>query len=287
MTRYLYPTVYAIGVAVALALAMAGCGLGEIDEGQSITELPEGLTGCRGHASSSIPSSGSYFLTSFGNGSDSGIMSCGTNTNHGSWYYAASRQRYGCGSHIQIEANGKCVVAKTDDYGPDVCVENAAGGPIIDASPLVSEHLFGVSSAGWSDRLRVHVTEVPTSTPLGPCSGGGSPPPPSPPPPPPQPSGSCHSSTLSAYVPAATCVQSASDQSWYTCQGGAWVAGQHSCAISYAWCYSSTLSAYEPPRTCVQSARDSVWYQCTADGWSSPVAGGAGPLGTCSSSHPL
>src|SRR5262245_34024402 len=243
MTRYLYPTVYAIGVAVALALAMAGCGLGEIDEGQSITELPEGLTGCRGHASSSIPSSGSYFLTSFGNGSDSGIMSCGTNTNHGSWYYAASRQRYGCGAHIQIEANGKCVVAETDDYGPDVCVENAAGRPIIDASPLVSEHLFGTQSAGWSDRFPIHLTVVSKSTPLGICSssgggggtggggggggggtggggggggggtgggggGGGG-------------GVSCSSATLDKTVAAGTCVQSQSDATWYTCEDGA------------------------------------------------------------------
>ena len=69
-----------------------------------------------------IPASGDYFLTTFGySPSDDGTMSCGTKTLHGSWYYAASRQRYGCGSHIRIEANGKCVVAKTDDYGPDVC----------------------------------------------------------------------------------------------------------------------------------------------------------------------
>ena len=100
-------------------------------------------------------------------------MSCGEKTLHGSWYYAASRQRYGCGAHIQIEANGKCVVAETDDYGPDVCVENAAGRPIIDASPLVSEHLFGTQSAGWSDRYPIAVTLVAKSTPLGPCSSGG------------------------------------------------------------------------------------------------------------------
>lgn len=37
----------------------------------------------------------------------------------------------GCGSRVEIRANGKCVVAQTDDYGPDVCVENAAGKPIM------------------------------------------------------------------------------------------------------------------------------------------------------------
>lgn len=96
-------------------------------------------------------------------------MSCGTYTKHGSWYYAASRQRYGCGAHVKIEANGRCVVAKTDDYGPDVCVENAAGGAIIDVSPLVTKELFGIKSAGWSDHRKVKVTKVSTSTPLGPC----------------------------------------------------------------------------------------------------------------------
>ncbi len=128
------------------------------------------LRGCHGKASSTIPSSGQYELTSFGGPGESGIMSCGDYTKNGSWYYAASRQRYGCGAHIQIEAHGKCVVAQTDDYGPDVCVENAAGLPIIDASPLVSKYLFGTSSAGWSDHFRITVTEVDDSTPLGPCT---------------------------------------------------------------------------------------------------------------------
>ena len=108
-------------------------------------------------------------LTSFGFGADAGKMSCGSDTKHGTWYYAASRQRYGCGAHIQIEGNGNCVVAQTDDYGPDACVERAAGAPIIDASPLVSEHLFGTRSAGWSDHFKIKVTPVPASTPLGPC----------------------------------------------------------------------------------------------------------------------
>jgi hypothetical protein len=128
------------------------------------------LKGCNGKASSSIPDDGEYDLTSFGGPSESGIMSCGDYTKDGTWYYAASRQRYGCGSHIQISANGKCVVAQTDDYGPDVCVENAAGKPIIDASPLVSKYLFDTDSAGWSDHLAITVVQVDSSTPLGPCA---------------------------------------------------------------------------------------------------------------------
>lgn len=139
--------------------------------GESATSSSDSdLKNCHGKASASIPSSGAYELTSFGGPGESGIMSCGDYTKNGTWYYAASRQRYGCGAHIQIEANGKCVVAQTDDYGPDVCVEAAAGKPIIDASPLVSKYLFDTNSAGWSDHLNITVTEVDKSTPLGPCT---------------------------------------------------------------------------------------------------------------------
>ena len=216
------------GVSAALlGLFGAGCGGGQIaGGGQSTARTEEGLSGCHGKASSAIPSSGDYYLTSFGfSPSDNGEMSCGSYTQGGNWYYAASRQRYGCGAHIRIEGNGKCVVAQTDDYGPDVCVESAAGRPIIDASPLVSEHLFGVKSAGYSDHFAIEVTEVARTTPLGPCdagsgSGSGSDPgsgsgsgsgtgtapsnpaPPAPPPPssgPSAPAG-CHSATLDADV---------------------------------------------------------------------------------------
>jgi hypothetical protein len=264
-----------------IALLVAGCG-GEIDSGYSVSQTQEGLTGCSGHAASTIPASGNYYLTSFGfSPSDDGLMSCGQKTLHGSWYYAASRQRYGCGARIQIEANGKCVVAETDDYGPDVCVENAAGRAIIDASPLVSEHLFGSRSAGWSDRFPVHVTVVAKTTALGPCDGKG------PPPPPPPTPMTCSSATLDRTVAANTCVQSASDQAWYTCENGAWVAGQHACSVSYAWCQSSTLGKAVPPRTCVQSRSDRVWYQCGSAGWQAGVSAGAGPVGTCSAEYSL
>lgn len=264
-------------------LAWAGCG-GEVDSGMSTARTEEGLSGCHGVASSAIASTGDYFLTSFGfSPSDDGTMSCGEKTLDGSWYYAASRQRYGCGSHIQIEANGHCVVAATDDYGPDECVESAAGGPIIDASPLVSEALFGVKSAGWSNHFRVHVTEVSSSTALGLCSGSA--PPPSTPPP--STPAQCHSATLDENVAAGTCVQSASDDSWYKCESGSWVAGDSGCASSYAWCHSATLGKYVPPRTCVQSRADNIWYQCDAAGWQTPVANGAGPLGACAAEYAL
>ncbi len=272
-------------VLASLGLVMA-CGSSPNNFGMS-SQSSSDLTGCQGKASSSIPSDGQYYLTSFGfSPSDDGQMSCGEYTKHGSWYYAASRQRYGCGAHIQIEANGSCVVAETDDYGPDVCVENAAGRPIIDASPLVSQHLFGTQSAGYSDHFAITVTEVDSSTPLGPCTstntnnnntnnnGNNT-------------GADCSSSTLDMSVPTGTCLQSASDASWYTCDNGNWDPGQNNCTTSYAWCDSATLGQSVPPRTCVQSKYDSVWYQCTANGWSTPADSNSGPLGACSASYPL
>ncbi|MEZ4227451.1 MAG: hypothetical protein R3B13_41315 [Polyangiaceae bacterium] len=144
------------------------------DTGASMGATDKSLSGCKGKASSSVPSDGTYVITTFGGPSESQPMACGSHTKSGSWYYAASKQRYGCGSKIKIEAGGKCVVAQTDDYGPDVCVESAAGRPIIDVSPLVAQDLFGVSGIGWSDNKLVQVTEVDSGTALGPCAASGS-----------------------------------------------------------------------------------------------------------------
>jgi hypothetical protein len=151
-------------MAMALAaLVAAGCA-GEVEtQPGDTTRVPEGA------ASTWIPSDGNYYLTSFGGPGDGQHMACGQDCNNGSWYYAADRQRYGCGAHIQIEGNGRCVVAETDDYGPATWVETDAGGPIIDASPLVAQALFGVGGSGWSDHRQVHVTVVAPNTPLGPC----------------------------------------------------------------------------------------------------------------------
>ena len=166
-------------VASLASFVVAACSSGAVGDKTSSQSANEGLSGCHGTASSAIPATHQYVLTSFGfSPSDNGEMSCGEYTKDGTWYYAASRQRYGCGSHVKVEANGKCVVAETDDYGPDVCVENAAGEAILDASPLVSEHLFGEQSAGWSDGFKVMVTEVAATTPLGPCTSTPTPPPP-------------------------------------------------------------------------------------------------------------
>jgi len=267
-------------------------------EGASVTNTAR-LSGCRGKASNVIPSDNKYVITTFGGPGDHQPMSCGGYANGTTWY-AASRQRYGCGSHIKVEANGKCVVLKTDDYGPDVCVENAAGRAIIDVSPLASKHLFGVSGAGYSDKLVVTVTEVSTSTPLGPCtagggggtSGGGT-------------TGgtggtdtaptggaSCDSSTLGRDVSDGTCVQSATDGEWYECTDGTWTAKSSSAGCtgeSYGFCDSPTLGYAVPARSCVQSAASGTWFQCNGQGWVKPVdlATASGPLGDCSTMNAL
>ena len=263
--------------------------------GASITTTARGLSGCHGTASTSIPANGNYVITTFGGPGDYQPMSCGGYANGTGWY-AASRQRYGCGSHVKVQANGKCVVLATNDYGPDVCVENAAHMPIIDVSPAASKALFGVSGAGWSDHLVVNVTEVTTSTPLGPCApdtnddggggtsggggGGGTSTP-----------ASCSSSTLDRDVEDGVCVQSATDSAWYECQNGSWVAKSSSsgCAEAYGFCNSATLGTSVPARTCVQAASNSQWYQCNGQNWVTPVstATQSGPIGDCSTWNPL
>jgi hypothetical protein len=247
-------------------------------EGQSVGQI-EGLVGCHGQAASTIPADGQYVITTFGGPGDGQPMSCGGEAD-GTWYYAASRQRYGCGAHVEIRANGRCVVAQTDDYGPDVCVENAAGAPIIDVSPQVARDLFGTSGFGYSDHQVVTVTEVDPATPLGACGAAPTPT-----------TSTCHSATLDRDVAAGTCVQAAGDAAWYTCTDGAWVARDSpaGCATAYAFCDSATLGTAVPPRTCVQSASSSLWYQCNGQGWVRPVdtAAQRGPLGACASMNPL
>ena len=256
--------------------------------GASVTTIGRGLTGCRGQAASSIPASGQYILTTFGGPGDHQPMSCGGYANGTGWY-AASRQRYGCGSKLRVEANGKCVVVVTDDYGPDVCVENAAGKPILDVSPKVSRELFGMSGAGWSDRVVVTATEVDASTPVGLCAatppagggtGGGS-----------TPALTCPSATLDRDVTEGTCVQSATTGAWQQCAAGAWVtrSSAASCTASYGFCDSATLGEAVPPRSCVQARSNSVWYQCNGQSWVTPVdvAGQSGPIGACATMNPL
>lgn len=263
--------------------------------GASVTTTARGITGCRGQASNAIPADGRYVITTFGGPGDHQQMSCGGYANGTGWY-AASRQRYGCGSHVKLTANGKCVVLATDDYGPDVCVETAARMPIIDVSPKASQVLFGTSGAGWSDHMVVTVEEVSTSTPVGLCStstgtggdtgmgtgsGGGTT----------TSAATCSSATLDRDVADGTCVQSATDGGMYKCTAGEFLATTSTagCTDTYRYCSSATLGTSVPPRTCVQAASNSAWYQCNGQGWVTPVdvAGEQGPIGACSTMHPL
>ncbi len=269
--------------------------------GDSVTYTSH-LTGCHGKASSSIPGDDTYVLTSFGGPGDQQSMSCGGQADGKGWY-AASRQRYGCGTKLRVQANGKCVVLAALDYGPDVCVETAAHAPILDVSPAASKLLFNSASAGWSDHFTVTVDEVAAGTPLGPCEPGGEPPPPTGTTTEGDSGGSsggssagsmnaaCTSSTLDRAVDDGTCVQAASDSLWYQCDNGAWtgIASSASCTVAYGYCDSATLGYAVAPRTCVQSAASGTWYQCNGTSWVSPVstATRSGALGACSSWHAL
>jgi hypothetical protein len=282
---------------LAFALGMVSltaCMVGEDEawdatSGSSIAKADTRLSGCRGVASKSIPENGKYLLTTFGGPGDHQSMSCGGYADGTTWY-AASRQRYGCGTKLKMEANGKCVVVTALDYGPDICVENAAGQPILDASPLVGKHLFGESGVGYSDHLAVKVTPVASNTKVGPCTATSEDPTPTEPEPTTT-SATCASATLDRDVEAGVCVQDADNAKWYQCNGGSWVARSTTsgCTETFAWCNSATLGRKMPPRTCVQAASNGTWYQCNGQNWVSPVSAssGEGPIGDCSTMHPL
>jgi uncharacterized protein (TIGR03382 family) len=162
---------------LALLLVLAGCA-------PDVEDTTDHRTFAYKHGPPSSSPPYAYFLTSYGGPDDKtidGIPACGGRTIDGSWYYATGAYTYGCGARLRLEAGGRCVVVKVVDNGPAGWVEQKASyrcggtGYIIDASPLVSKHLYGVYSAGWSDCLKIQVTPVDGSTPLGPssCSAGG------------------------------------------------------------------------------------------------------------------
>lgn len=280
-------TLFLFGSVMTSLLASA-CMVGEDEAtdataGASVGISARGLRGCRGKASSSVPADGVYVVTTFGGPGDHQAMSCGGYADGTGWY-AASRQRYGCGAHLRVEAGTKCVVVEAQDFGPDVCVEEAARLPILDVSPRVTRELFNMAGAGWSDGVRVTVHEVSASTPLGICDAGA--------PPMPSPTAqTCSSATLGRDVAAGTCVQNATTAAWEQCTGGAWVPTTSSagCAMAYGFCSSATLGIDVAPRTCVQAASNRTWYQCNGTGWVKPVnvAAQAGPVGACATMHPL
>ena len=162
----------------AILLLLSSCGEPEPEPGLGSHELP--LTLCRDgkcypcnhQTSSAVPDDHTYVITTFGGGSDTQSTACGGRQADAEWYYAASKQRFGCGARLRV-VNPKtcaCVVVQVADLGPDICVEQAAGYPVLDASPLVTRHLFGASSAGWSEGVLVQATTASAGAPLGPCT---------------------------------------------------------------------------------------------------------------------
>lgn len=141
---------------------------------------------------SQIPRDNRYYITMFGGGRDAQNSACSwaslgdrsiprsqTSPSQawcdGTWWYIADTQRFGCGGKVRITnpENGKSCVAIAADIGPNISVERSAGGPVIDASPLVLRHLFGRNSYGWSDRVVVVAEVVGRGTPVGPYESTG------------------------------------------------------------------------------------------------------------------
>jgi anti-sigma regulatory factor (Ser/Thr protein kinase) len=102
------------------------------------------------------PADGQYYVTTFGGGGDTQRMSCG-GTADGRWLYIADSWRFGCGSRVKVTnpRTGRWCVTQVADIGPNICVERAAGKPVIDASPAVTRELFNAGAIGWSQRVLV------------------------------------------------------------------------------------------------------------------------------------
>jgi hypothetical protein len=157
-----------LSLSLCLSLCLWACG----DDDYHVGTLEQAYK----HGPPATPPPWKYYLTSY---ADYTTPACGGKTVNGSWYYSTGAYSFGCNTRLQLRANGKCVVVKVVDNGPAGWVEtkakNKCGGTgyIIDASPLVSVHLFGTKSAGWSDCYGIQVQKVSSTTPLGPgpCTG--------------------------------------------------------------------------------------------------------------------
>jgi hypothetical protein len=113
-----------------------------------------------------------YELTTFGGAGDVQPVACaGAADADGSWFYAANAQRFACGQRVRLvdEARTSCVIVEVADVGPNVCVEEAAGQPLWDVSPLAAQHLFGVGAVDWPEHRAVRGAPVDPDNPLGAC----------------------------------------------------------------------------------------------------------------------
>ena len=221
-----------------VATALAGCYSGDTDEGEGapysaalVSDLTVGGFRCptRGEiAGRTRPADSLYYITTFGGGSDTQPMAC-FGTADGRWMYIADSWRFGCRSRVKLTnpRTGRWCVTQVADVGPNICVEQAARKPIIDASPVITRELYGVGSAGWSDRILVRADLVASNTPLGCGTGSGAPTAPSTTPATPAPGQNggrtCYSTTWGRDMGLGACVQSRSDRIYYQCTNLGWV----------------------------------------------------------------
>ena len=115
-----------------------------------VSELTVGGHYCptRGEiAGRTIPSDNTYFITSFGGGVDTQRMAC-TGIADGRWMYIADSWRFGCRARVRVTnpRTGRWCIAQVADVGPNICVEQAAGRPIIDASPVITRPFRAIKS---------------------------------------------------------------------------------------------------------------------------------------------
>jgi hypothetical protein len=137
--------------------------------GASVSTREDGLTVggyyCpqgAGDTQSNIPADDVFYISTFEGG---GPMSCHAAAADGTSLYIADRDRWPCDSHVRItdpfptsssgRATYQSCVALVSDRGPNICVEKAAGKAMIDASPAITAHLFGIQQSGWSDHREV------------------------------------------------------------------------------------------------------------------------------------
>ena len=133
-----------------------------------------------GMSSTTIPDGNWYLLSNFGGPDDQRVFRDGTPASSagplacdpgwydtGDWNYAAGAQRFGCGTALRITTGTTCAIAWVADEGPDQCVEQRAGWPILDTSPTISRQLFGLDWVSARDNLFVAVEEVDDSATCG------------------------------------------------------------------------------------------------------------------------
>ena len=109
-----------------------------------------------GDTRSDIPADGIFYISTFEGGAP---MSCHRALADGLSLYIADRDRWPCDSHVRlivpspldpraaIPEHLSCVV-EVADRGPNICVEQAAGKPMIDASPAITRYLLWPRAVG-------------------------------------------------------------------------------------------------------------------------------------------